>query len=485
MKTRSRILSIVIAALLPLPAAAQPSLILGGELANSTASSSLYMDENGIWPKLKDAGLNTVLCPVQWDLIEPEEGIFDFSSVDYLLTGARENGLHLVLLWFGSWKNSMSCYVPVWMKEQFGRRFTLAKSESGESLEIVSAFCPNALKADCKAFAALMRHLKEADGSQRTVLMVQVENEIGMIPSARDHCSPAQKAWKKSGFSDDLYEQEKFQAVQFAKYTEAVAAAGKKEYDIPMYVNAALDSRGRKPGEYPSGGPLAHLMEIWKQYAPSVDMMSPDVYDPGFADWTGRYDTADNPLFVPEVRPSPSNAARVFYTLGRHRALGFSPFDIDNNPQFTSDAYHCLEGALPVVAEAQKEGRTYGVLLDGTHICDTLRIGGIDFVCRHDGTLSWSSAPSDPSLWDEGGLMIIDLGDSEYMFLGTGVVTTMQSVRPGEHIGIASLREVRYEADGTPTRLRYLNGDEDHQGRHIRIPYGICQIQILKTYSYK
>ena len=472
----------MIAALLPFGATAQPVIILGGELANSTASSPLYMEENHIWPTLKAAGLNTVLCPVSWELIEPEEGRFDWRSVDALLDGARSNGLHLVLLWFGTWKNSMSCYVPLWVKEGFGRRFTLAEDEGGVPQEILSAFCQNALKADCKAFATLMGHLKEVDGEQRTVLMVQVENEIGMLPSARDHCALAEKAWKKAGLSDDVYEQEKFQAAAFARYTEAVAAAGKKAYDLPMYVNAALDSRGRKPGAYPSAGPLARLADIWKAYAPSVDYLSPDIYDPGYASWIAPYDRPDNRLFVPEVKPSPSNAARVFYTLGRHRALGFSPFDIDNHPQYTAEAYHCLEGALPLIAAAQTEGRCYGVLLDATHVRDTLRIGDIDFCCSHDGTLSWSSAPADPSLWDEGGLMIIDLGDGEFLFLGTGVVTTLRSFSGRKRVGIGRIDEVRFAPDGTRTLLRRLNGDEDHQGRHIRLPYGACRIQQVKVY---
>ena len=175
----------------------EPFIILGGELANSSASSGEYMDSRDSWAQMRAAGLNTVLAPVYWELIEPKEGEFDFSSVDYLLRSARANDLHLVLLWFGTWKNSMSCYTPSWVKQGFGSRFTLAQSQDGDVQEIISAFCKESLKADCKAFAALMKHLRESDSETGTVLMVQVENEIGLLGGAREFGKAAQKAWKK------------------------------------------------------------------------------------------------------------------------------------------------------------------------------------------------------------------------------------------------------------------------------------------------
>ena len=242
----------------------EPFLILGGELANSSASSAAYMDGRDTWQTLREAGLNTVLAPVYWELLEPTEGQFDFSTVDYLLASARAHDLHLVLLWFGTWKNSMSCYVPAWVKQDFGNRFTLAENSDGTLPEILSAFDREALKADCRAFAALMRHLREKDGDTGTVLMVQVENEIGFLGDAREHGTEAEKAWEMGKERDE----ERFQAAAYARYAEAVARAGKQEYALPMFVNAALNSRGRKPGEYPSAGPLDHLMDIWKGGGP-------------------------------------------------------------------------------------------------------------------------------------------------------------------------------------------------------------------------
>jgi len=451
----------------------EPFIILGGELANSSASSAAFMDGMDSWKTLREAGLNTVLAPVYWELTEPEEGRFDFSTVDYLLESARREDLHLVLLWFGTWKNSMSCYVPSWVKQSFGKRFTLAQNSDGRTQEIISAFDKEALEADCKAFAALMRYLREADGERGTVLMVQVENEIGFLGDAREHGPLAEKAWKRSREKDE----ERFQATAYARYAGAVAAAGKKEYNIPMYVNAALDSRGRKAGEYPSAGPLSHLRDIWKAEAPAIDLMSPDIYDPGFPEWIAKYSFEDNVLFVPEIRQEAANSARVFYALGRHAAIGFSPFSIDFSPEETSQAYHVLAPYLQEIAEAGREGRLYGALVSADSPEDGFTASGVKFTVKHDGTLSWSSVYGGD--WGEGGVLVIDRGDGEFLFLGTACVVTMENASDQGHVGILSIDEY---ADGR--RLRRLNGDEDHQGRHLRIPAGTVGAQCLHIYQY-
>ena len=170
----------------------KPFLMLGGELGNSSASDMAYMQP--IWPKLKAMHLNTLVSPIYWEELEPVEGKFDFGLVDEQIKNARINHIKLVLLWFGTWKNSMSCYAPGWMKTD-GARFPRARTTAGEAQEIISPFSKNALDEDKKAFAALMGHLRNIDNIQHTVLMVQVENEIGMLPEARDHSKAADEAF--------------------------------------------------------------------------------------------------------------------------------------------------------------------------------------------------------------------------------------------------------------------------------------------------
>src|SRR5262245_14080516 len=246
----------------------EPYLILGGELGNSSASSAEYMKPH--WPRLKAMNLNTVLAPVYWELVEPIEGRFDWSSVDALLRDARANDLRIVVLWFGAWKNSMSTYVPSWVKRD-AKRFPRVAVADGSSVEILSAFNTTTRDVDARAFAVFMEYLKKAD-TQNTVLMIQVENEIGMLPIARERGAVADKLfagpvpaelmkslaargdklepellerWKANGskssgtwasvFGADEWGQEVFTAWHYARFTEALVKAGKAKYDLPMY----------------------------------------------------------------------------------------------------------------------------------------------------------------------------------------------------------------------------------------------------------
>src|SRR5215207_7340449 len=161
-----------------------PFLVIGGELRNSSSSSIEYMQP--IWQRMRDLNINTVLTPVSWELIEPTEGQFDFKLVDDLLRDARSHDLRLILLWFGSWKNGMSSYPPVWVKQDIGR-FPRAQFRSGETIEVLSTVAEANWQADARAFAALMQHLTEVDSSEHTVIMVQVENEVGVLGDTRDY----------------------------------------------------------------------------------------------------------------------------------------------------------------------------------------------------------------------------------------------------------------------------------------------------------
>jgi len=173
----------------------KPFLILGGELHNSSSSSLDYMQ--AIWPRLAAIHVNVALTPVSWELIEPQEGKFDFTLVDGLIQQARRNQMRIAFLWFGSWKNGVSTYVPAWVKTDYAR-FPRAKDETGHSLEILSTFGTASRDADARAFAALMRHIREVDGQDHTVLMIQVENEVGVLGDTRDRSPAANEAFAKA-----------------------------------------------------------------------------------------------------------------------------------------------------------------------------------------------------------------------------------------------------------------------------------------------
>src|ERR1035438_10408343 len=151
-----------------------PYLILGAQVNNSSAWPAMLPK---VWPAIEYLQANTVEMPVYWEQFEPEPGRFDYSTIDTLLSQAREHHVRLVLLWFGTWKNASSHYMPLWMKHD-PERYPRMIGSNGRPVDRSEEHAPATLAADKHAFAALMRHLKAAD-PRRTVIMVQVENEAG------------------------------------------------------------------------------------------------------------------------------------------------------------------------------------------------------------------------------------------------------------------------------------------------------------------
>jgi len=468
--------------------------------------------------------LNTVLAPVYWDLVEPEEGTFDLTLVDGLIQDARHYNLRLVLLWFASWKNSMSCYAPIWVKTNQDR-FPRAQNKDGNGMEILSAISSENRKADARAFTALMRHIREVDGQEHTVIMVQVENEIGMIPDARDHSIMANnlfnkpvpkelvdylikhkdtlipefhKVWQAGGlktagtweeiFGKGLGTDEIFMAWHYACYVNHIVELGKAEYPLPMFVNAALIRPNYKPGQYPSAGPLPHLMDVWRAGGPLIDFLSPDIYFPNFAEWCQKYQRCGNPLFIPEAVRGSESAVNVFYAVGQHDAIGFCPFSIEsisdpeNNP--IAKSYEVLSQLAPLILENQGKGTMAGVLLDRDNQTQQIQLGGYALNVSHDYTWAWSSGPKELKQWPRVGGIMISVGSDEYVIAGTGIIVTFTPNSPGEPIaGIVSIQEGKYE-NGRWIGGRWMNGDQSHQGRHLRLPPDSFGIQRIKLYHY-
>jgi beta-galactosidase GanA len=498
-----------------------PLLMTAGELGNSSASSTAYMEP--IWPKLEKMRLNTLIAPVYWELMEPAEGTFNFTLVDYLVQSARKHHIKLVLLWFGTWKNSMSCYAPVWVKTD-QKRFPRVKSSEGRSEEIITPFSANALKADVKAFSAFMRHVKQTDSQQHTVVMIQVENEIGMLPSARDHSQPAeaafsqpvpgklmaylslhrdklvpeiQKLWQDAGFKTTgnwetvfgkgAATDELFIAWYFAVYANEVARVGKAVYPLPMYVNAALNAPGKQPGQYPSGGPLPHLIDVWKAAAPDIDLLSPDFYNPNFKYWNDRYTRPDNALLIPEHRFEEGVDAKAFYAIGHYKALGFSPFSIESGKKAEAESlgqcYDVINQLSDEISKAKRQGQMEGVLLSKDADTVKLEMGDYLLTVSHDLTLGWSPKAKETN-WPLTGGIIIALSKNEFYVGGTGLVISFKPKNQTLRAGIQTVDEGTF-INGKWRPGRRLNGDEDHQGRHLRIPVGEYGIQRIKLYTYE
>lgn len=326
-----------------------PYLILGAQSNNSSDWPAILPK---VWPAIEYLHANTLETPIYWEQLEPKPGQFDYSEVDLLLNQARQHHVHLVLLWFGTWKNGSQHYMPEWMKLESKRYFRVVNKE-GEYVDSPSPFAPASLDADKKAFAALMKHLKEKD-SERTVLMVQVENEAGTWGgTTRDYSPEANKLFEAPVPPEVLQGMDKtsvtpganwetvfgpeaevyFHAWAIAKYVGQVAAVGKAIYPLPIYVNAALHDplTPEVPVNYESGGPTDNVISIWKAEAPAIDIEAPDIYLPGtdqYLKTIAAYHRPDNALFIPETFGS-NRSARFFFSALGLQAIGYSPFGLD------------------------------------------------------------------------------------------------------------------------------------------------------------
>ena len=474
----------------------KPFLILGGQVNNSSNYPEALKH---VWPAMKMLGANTVMVPVAWEQVEAEEGKFDFGFVDTLLAQARENDVRLVLLWFATWKNNGPNYAPRWVKTD-NVRFPRVVTADGRTLNSLSPLAPATLEADRKAFAQLMRHLKQAD-PQRTVILVQPENEPGTYGSVRDFSPLAQKVFdgpvpdallKKLGKSPGTWAQvfgadadEFFHAWHIAHFIGQVVAAGKAEYPLPMYINAAL--RGPfnpgQPGQYASGGPTDNVLDVYKAAAPNVDMLTPDIYMPEYRLYTtvlDRYARADNALFVSETGNRVEYARYMFPALG-HNGIGWSTFGMDftrysNYPLGAkrvdaetiapfAQGYALVKQGMREFAKASSEGKLHGTAEEPGQATQLLKLND-----RWNATITYGvpqfwfqgEAPGNPE--PVGGALIAELGPDEFLVTAMHARVTLHPAN--EAVGnmiYDRVEEGRY-VDGQWQFQRNWNGDQTDYG---------------------
>ncbi|KAJ6077073.1 uncharacterized protein N7446_000009 [Penicillium canescens] len=501
----------------------KPFLMLAGELHNSSLSSARYMAD--VWPAMKKQGINTLLGSVSWEQIEPIEGVFDFSELDKVILGAREHDIHLVLLWFGAYKNASSIYAPPWVKQD-SKRFPRARSiKAGGGrniLDVVTPFSKECMEADAKAFGVLLAHLRVFDIDHSTVVMIQVENEPGILGDSRDRSSLAEAAFRdpvpetllhhladnqhpqftkrfsnvpqggrhswEEAFGPGEAADEVFMAFHFSRYFEKVAASGKAAYPIPLYANAwlnldnldAVDSShapfvvstavvagGSGPGKYPSGGPCAHVLDVWRFGAPSLDLIAPDLYFHDYEMVCKDYTDKGNPLFIPEQRRDEHGARRVWLAYGTYGALGVSPFGIDTGPEAVGREYRLLSQVKDFVLGAPPAER-FGFFFDGVLDPSIVekpwtRIFGEIQVTVERAFVFGKQGP--------GGGMIIRLADHKFLLVGYGFQASFKSVKKGcTFTGILSAKELEVTGDGNFRQLRVFNGDETRGGISLVMP---------------
>ena len=520
----------------------RPYLLLGGELYNSTSSDPRHFGP--VFAELAAAGVSTVIATVSWEQVETAEGSLDFTVLDEILAAARANSVRLVLIWFGAFKNAASTYAPRWVRAD-RRRFPRAAVRPGQRASftyegatpkpVLSVFSPELLAADRKAYCAMLAHLRDHD-PQHTVVLIQVENETGLLGDSRDRSAGAELAWHsevppalveaarsgrlpvsaetlatstgtRSGggtwsevFVEDATTDEIFMAWAFASYVGDLAAAGKHIHPLPTYVNAWQGPQPgqERPGQYPSGGPTDRMRNVWRLAAPAIDFLSPDIYTDEVADVLAAYSAEDNPLFVPEAK---LNAGNLFKAIGSHAAIGYCAFGIEDaraDSQFLT-AQRLLRAASDVVTAAQAHDHIRGVLIDGDIDDLTLRLGDLTITARHSARLlrrMLLDAGVEPPVLSEAVVnerksgsnrfdpadrrpfgIIIATDDDELLLIGQGF-----SVDFTLDDGLIEIDEVVEQRllDGRMTDGRRINGDE----RLEILPLdgiGAARVRLLRT----
>ena len=486
----------------------KPYLALAGELLNSSATSLEYMKP--VWSRLVETKLNTLLPGVSWNQIEPQEGKFDFKVLDGLIQEARSHNLHLVPLWFGSWKNSLSSYAPDWVKKDF-ERFPRAQVAGGKNIELLSTLSDANRDADSRAFAALLRHIKAVDGQQHTVIMLQVENEVGMHGDSRDRSPAADKAfagpvpkelmdylqkhkdtlvpefrqvWEAAGFKtsgtwEEVFGQSKategvFMAWNYARYIGRVIEAGKAEYPLPMYVNAALYGIGRSPQPIASGGrPWDVVMDVWKAGGPAIDILSPDIYsEADYNAFCARYSQSGNPLFIPETSGGPGDAARAIYAFGGHDAIGFSPFAIDRwagNDAELAGVYDFLSRLSPLILQHQGKGTMSAVRLLPNDPPQKVKVGDYTLEASYLVPPVRATLLPPRETMPNSAAILIQTAPDEYIIAGSGVKVAFSPDTPGPPLaGIGTVEEGTF-VNGRWVPGRQLAGDDTDQGNYVSL----------------
>jgi hypothetical protein len=473
----------------------EPFLILGGELMNTSGFDLEYM--NNAWGNVAALNVNTVFIPISWSQFEPEEGVYDPSYLETHIINARKYNLKLVILWFGSWKNGVSTYAPEWVLSNI-ERFPRVLDQSGKAKNVLTIFSEETKLADAKAFKELLKEIKRIDENDHTVIMVQVENEVGLFELSRDFSQQAndtfnkdvpedfikyirknQKeltphlkqmvgskivngSWEKM-FGSSLFTDELFMAYSYASYMDAVAKNGKSVYPLPIMANAWLDDPVDPVPKHLSGGPVARVLDAWMAASPNIDIYSPDIYHLKIEDFTkvcADFRHRKNPLLIPEcsaiwLYDTLSAPAKAFYSIAAQNGIGFSPFGIDHETYHQNhplrNAYGVLSDLSDLILEKQGTNQIRG-FIEGEEKIDTMIMGNYQFiidynVVREENNLGYG--------------LVIQVNQNEFIFSGIGYNVEFLPI-DSEKSGVSILEtaSIRKDQNNQWEAYRINGGDE-------------------------
>jgi hypothetical protein len=471
----------------------KPFLILGGQVNNDSAFPDRM---ERAWPKLKAMNANAVEYPVYWNEIEREEGKFDFRDFDQILQRARAQGLRVVLLWFGTWKNGAMDWAPNWVKSDV-TRFPRVLDSGGKPIRVLSPHSRATLEADKKAYVAMMTHLRQVDEADRTVILMQVENEPGLLGSIRDYSPESSKLFngpvpaalvpalkKKPGTWTEVFgsrlAEESFSAYYLSSYIDEIAKAGKQVYPLAAYVNAwqggedtadAFDSFDRAGESYPSGGPVSHMLDLWKANAPDIDILSADTSVQPLVNFrmiNARYVRPDNPYWSPEAGRTMSGARTFFYALAEYSTLGFGAYGVDSGPgpeladrfvDLGAD-FRMVNAAMPAILDLQASGKLKAAIADDVIRGKNLIYDRYHLLVRFLAAPALPSQPPVPSAR----VLVGELGPDEFLIMGFNAAV---DIRPTVGSGFTAAQFLQVEEGVYENGVwKTTNPGRTYQGDH-------------------
>jgi len=498
----------------------KPFIVLGGQVNNSSGWPGRMQE---IWPVFKKLNANTAEIPVYWEAVEPKPGEFHFEAVDQIIRDARAQNLRLILLWFATWKNGVMDYAPGWVKEDTAKYPRMIDS-GGKPVRVLSPHSEATMNADRAAFAAFMRHLKEVDGDQHTVIMVQVQNEPGSLFTDRDHSPASNKLFegpvpnalsaalkRPAGTWTQVFgpeADEAFAAWHVARFVNEVAAAGKKEYGLPLYVNVWLREQKNfmRPGEaYPSGGATSNMLDVWKAAAPAIDVLAPDIYVMDYAGYRKvceSYSRPDNALMIPETGGFGAFARYMFYAIADYDTLAFAPFGIDRLSGATvpegipgvaagtslidlvrpmMDNYRLLAPALEQIAAWQGTGKLHSAVEEDQITERLLTFTNYEVLAQFGRpVVSYGGTFASGTDKRTGRSMIAEVAPDEFVAIGFDTRLRFEP-RRGSKLQKAQflwVEEGKYE-NGSWKPTRRLNGDETFFGLSLPPQGAILRAKLM------
>lgn len=478
----------------------EPTVLLGGQVHNSSTSTVAAIESS--FAKVAGLNFNFVIAPISWAQFEATEGSFDFTLLQHIIRIAKLHSLKVVLIWFGAFKNAKSTYAPSWVRAdrtRFPRALTAPDAAEAKA-PTLSVFSAELLESDKRAFSELVGYLEQHDANHQ-VVMIQIENEVGLLGASRDYSAPANLAWERSSRADTWQEHEQFMAEQFASYCNELAVAGKARKKLPMFVNAWLGPQpGQdRAGQWPSGGPSTLVLDTWKKHAPDIDMLCPDIYVHEAIETMEIYHRDDNPLFIPESRHIAGN---LLWALGNHRAIGYSVFGAEDGRvgNQISRLYGLLNGCTKTIALAQAQQRVRAFLVTEDQTLSSTNFGqltvnavdnlalvkrfvevaGVDLLIKSyepeselEDLLVVIDSPGDK----RPAALIIQESDSSFFLIGRGV--NLEFSEPGFKVEVDSVEAGHFESE-TWVVDKVLNGDE----RMNFLPldeFACARVEILKS----